>query len=143
MTKIKKIVAATAAALALGATIGTGAYASTYALPQYENYFKFEFTGYGGTQYSSDAEKTNSSIYDAKVQATGGYVSESNYILVNVSYYPLNSISKKIATEEKKITSPVDNLSLKYKVARGEGSVNFLVGSGSYYASEVAGTWIP
>ena len=142
MTKFRKLVAAAVAALAIG-TIGTGAYASTYALPQYENYFKFKFTGYGGTQYSSLAEKTNSTENDAKVQATGGYVSDTNQILVNVSYYKLNTNTRVRATEEEAITSPVDNLSLKYNIERGQGSANLLVGVGNYYASEVEGTWEP
>lgn len=142
MVKFKKMIVAAVAALAIG-TIGTGAYASTYTLPKYENPFAFKFTGYGGTKYSDEAEKKNSSVADAKVQATGGYVSETNSISVDVSYYKLNTNSRVIATEEKSITSPVDDISLKYKIARGEGSVNFLVGSGTYYAAEVAGTWEP
>lgn len=142
MTKIKKIVAATVAALAIG-TIGTGAYASTYALPKYKGNFNFKFTGQGGIQYTNIVEKGNSSANDAKVQATGGYVSESSYITVDVSYYPPYSNIREIATYSEEITSPVDNLSLKYKVARGQGSQNFLVGLGSYYAAEAVGTWEP
>lgn len=142
MTKVKKIVAAAVAALAIG-TIGTGAYASTYKLPQYDHYFKFKFTGLGGTQYTEEVEKKNSSANDAKVQATGGYVSDSSSISVDVSYYKLNSTTRVIATESKKITSPVDSVSLKYNIPRGEGSANLLVGCGSYYAAEVSGTWEP
>ncbi len=142
MTKVKKIVAAAVAALAIG-TIGTGVYASTYKLPDYRGSFKFKFTGYGGTQSTSELEKDTSRLSNAKVQATGGYVSEGNKIFVDVCYRVPNTNKTVIATETKAITSPVDNLSLEYIVARGEGSLNFLVGSGTYYGSEVAGSWEP
>lgn len=142
MTKIKKIVAATVAALTIG-TIGTGAYASTYALPKNKYPFDFTFMGHGGIQETSEVVKTNSSGYNAKVQVTGGYVSEDAYITINVSYYPMNSTTRKAATDSVQITSPVGDFSLRYTDPRGEGSKNLLVGFGSYYGAEVSGTWEP
>lgn len=142
MAKIKNIVAATVAALTIG-TIGTGAYASTYALSNPENRFDFEFFGHGGIQETGLVEKENSSANNAEVQATGGYVSEDAYITINVSYYPMNSNIRKAVTDSVKITSPVDFFSLKYNIARGQGSFNLLVGFGSYYGADVSGYWEP
>lgn len=133
----KKVVAATLAVAALA--LSSMSICASAASPA--NYYSFSFDGKGGIKFSSGITKNNSNTY-ARAVAENGYLTSSSYITVCVS--STNSGSGTSVSQSRQLTylSPSE-FSLAYTTDRGQGSVNYLAGYGSYYAANVSGHWEP
>lgn len=134
MKKSKKLISALAAVVAAGA-ISVTAFAASNATGYY---FKLKCGERGGVDWSGPKEKENNE-QKATVTTTGGYVSSTSYININI----YDDDQTTLISTTAQVISPSDDYILKYKKLRGAGSDNYLCGRAGYYSAEVAGDWTP
>lgn len=133
----KRVVAATLAVAAMAiSSMSICAFAESPS-----NYYSFSFGGHGGIDFSLPVTKNNDKTY-AQVVAENGYLSSTAYITVCVS--STNSGTGTSVSQSRQLTylSPSEH-SLSYTVSRGQGSINYLAGYGSYSGASVNGHWEP
>lgn len=136
--KMKRFAALIVAAVSISA-VGISAYAATDATAYY---YSFNFSGYGGSSWTSGVQKEDKADY-ASVIVNNGHVSDEAYAYVAV--YSSPSTGNAI-TGSAKVTSNNEINYLKYLITQDD--INkipafYLGASGSYYGSNFSGYWWP